>query len=254
MSAARCGWHISSRTSCSDLLASSQEQKIDAEGTTGRGSVTIKVSSCSFTITYSIKLLKVQFRNVMFRSSPWLRNVMCEEWFFFPPSTGTIVQSEDLILSLGPRWSTQPCCGFPVALQCLCWRSLRPRVPHHSGCLESWILCQKTSVTWRIRERNVWMRKDWRTVQKQPRCGVQARKSLDMLVCTVQHAAKLRYCALFIMSNKINKLCGHFAVFPKRPRQRGMSCEIQGKRVGFWFFKGKQAWLWHLSETHLISL
>lgn len=83
MSAAQCGWHISSRTSCSDLLTSSQEQKIDAEDTTGRGSVTIKVSSCFFTITYSIKLLKVHFWNIVFQSSPWLRNVMCEEWFFF---------------------------------------------------------------------------------------------------------------------------------------------------------------------------
>lgn len=60
-------------------------QKMDAEGTTDRGVVTIWVSSCCFTVTrYSIKLLKLQFWHVIFQSSPWLRktmpdNVMCED-------------------------------------------------------------------------------------------------------------------------------------------------------------------------------
>ena len=49
-------------------------EKIDAEGTTDRGAVTIRVSSCCFTVTYyNMKLLKVQFWHVMFQSSPWLR-------------------------------------------------------------------------------------------------------------------------------------------------------------------------------------
>lgn len=93
-------------------------QKIDAEGITDRGAVVIRVSSCCFTVSYysttyySIKSLKVQFWHFMFQSSPWLRkampdNVMCEDWFFF--SMGPIAQSEDLSLSPGPWWSTQPC-------------------------------------------------------------------------------------------------------------------------------------------------
>lgn len=146
-------------------------QKIDAEDTTDRGAVTIRVSSCCFTVRfYSIKLLKVQFWQVIFQSSPWPRktvpdNVMCEDWFFFIFffSIGTICKMRTWACHQDPDGPHSPA-GLSMALQWLCWSYLGAGAPHHSGWLESSILYQKPSSTRRIKEGNVWVREDWRTV------------------------------------------------------------------------------------------
>lgn len=152
-------------------------QKIDAEDTTDRGAVTIRVSSCCFTVRfYSIKLLKVQFWHVIFQSSPWLRKAVsdcavsdCDVWrliisfFFFFFCIGTVCKMRAWACHQDPDGPHSPA-GLSMVLQWLCWSCLGAGAPHHSGWLESSILYQKPSSTRRIKEGNVWVREEWRTV------------------------------------------------------------------------------------------
>lgn len=101
----------------------------------------------------------------------------------------------------------------------------------------SWIIYHKPFFT----RRGVWVREDWRAVEKEPRCSLWAGKSLDMLVCTLQHQPNRDTMLLLPWSANQTKFILTLWLFQKDPDREGCHVECRKGEWDFGFTKASKS-------------